>query len=76
MELISAAENTPTAEKLEAINHAEEHRLQDIRSSVETCKDLMWNWYLPVFACLTGIALLVISPGGSKALKSVFKRAA
>lgn len=74
--MISAAEDMPTAEKLEAINHAEEHRLQDIRSSVETCKDLMWNWYLPVFACLTGIALLVISPGGSKALKSVFKRAA
>ena len=76
IELISAAEDMTTAEKLEAINKAEDRRLQDIRSGVETCKDLMWNRYLLWFSCLSGIALLVISPGGSKTLKSVFKCAA
>ena len=76
IELISAADDMTTAEKLEAINQAEERRLHDIRSGVETCKDLMWNRYLLVFSCLTGIALLVTSPEGSKALKSVFKRVA
>ena len=76
IELISAANDMTTAEKLEAINQAEERRLHDIRSGVETCKELMWNRYLLVFSCLTGIALLVTSPEGSKALKSVFKRVA
>lgn len=66
---MSAAEDMTTAEKLEAINKAEDRRLQDIRSGVETCKDFMWNRYLLVFSCLTVIALLVISPEGSKALK-------
>lgn len=76
IELISAADDMTTTEKIEAINQAEERRLQDIRSGVETCKDLMWNRYLLVFFCLTSIALLVASPEGSKALKSVFKHAA
>lgn len=76
LELISTADDMTTAEKLEAINQVEERRLRDIRSGVETCKDLMWNRYLLVFSCLTGIALLAISPEGSKALKSVFKRIA
>lgn len=76
IELISAADDMTTAEKLEAINQAEERRLHDIRSGVETCKELMWNRYLLVFSCLTGIALLVTSPEGSKTLKSVFKRVA
>ena len=76
IELISAADDMTTAEKLEAIDQAEERRLHDIRSGVETCKDLMWNRYLLVFSCLTGIALLVTSPEGSKALKAVFKRVA
>lgn len=66
---MSAAEDMTTAEKLEAINKAEDRRLQDIRSGVETCKDFMWNRYLLVFSCLTAISLLVISPEGSKALK-------
>ena len=70
IELISAAEDMTTVEKLEAINQAEDCRLQDIRSGVETCKDFMWNRYLLVFSCLTCIVLLVISPGGSKTLKS------
>lgn len=76
IELISAADDMTTAEKLVAINQAEERRLQDIRNGVETCKNLMWNRYLLVFSCLTGITLLAISPEGSKVIMSVFKRVA
>lgn len=76
IELIYAAEDMTTAEKLEAINQAEDRRTKDIRNGVDTCKDLMWNRYFFVFSCLTGIALLAATPDGSKAIKSVLKRIA
>ncbi len=76
IELISAAEDMTTAEKLEAINQAEDRHLLDIQNGVDTCKDLLWNRYLLVFSCITGVILLATSPGGSKTIKFILKRIA
>ena len=76
IEVITHAEDLSTKEKLDAIKQAEEKCAQDVQNGVTTCKDLLWNRYLLVFSCITGIVLLATSPEGSKAVKSILKRIA
>ena len=73
LDLIFAAEDMSTIEKIEAIERTEEQRATDLRNGVNTYKSIVWNRYLLVFSCVAGAIILASTPEGNKVLRTVFK---
>ena len=75
LEMIEKAPDLSTAEKLAALEHAENKRLADLQQGTEIHKDLLWNKTSIILTVSAGLAL-ILAPGGAKLLQKTIKRCA
>lgn len=73
LDLISAAEDMSTKEKIKAIDEAENKYSQDLAANAEMCKGMMWAKTGLILTCVAGTVLMVASPEGRKIAKSILK---
>ena len=76
LDLIYAAEDLSTKEKLEEICKAEDKYAQDLERNAETCKGIMWVKAGIVGTIIVGGIWIVSSPDGQKIMKRMIKRIA
>ena len=76
IELISAADDMSTKEKIKAIDEAENKYSQDLEANAEMCKGMMWAKAGLVLTCIAGTVLMVASPEGRKIAKAILKMVA
>lgn len=76
LELISAAEDMNTKEKLKAIDEAESKYAQDLSNTAELCKGLMWAKVCMFIGCTAGVVFMVSTPEGRKMAKSFLDKVA
>ena len=76
LELISAAQDMSTPEKLEAIDAAEDKYAQDLANNADMYKGMMWTKVGLVLMCTAGIVLMASSPEGRKVAKAILKMVA
>jgi len=76
LELISAAQDMSTPEKLAAIDAAEDKYAQDLANNADMYKGMMWTKVGLVLTCTAGIVLMISSPEGRKVAKAILKMVA
>ena len=76
LELISAAEDMNTKEKLKAIDDAENKYAQDLSNTAELCKGIMWTKVCLFIGCTAGLVFMVSTPEGRKMAKSFLDKVA
>ena len=74
LELICSDERMSTAEKIEAINNAEDKYATDLERNAETCKGVMWAKAGLFTVFFVGSVCLISSPEGKKILKNVIRQ--
>lgn len=76
IELIAAADDLTTKEKIAAINEAEAKYSQDLADNAETYNRLLWTKVGTVLGVTAGIVFMVSSPSGRKVAKNILKKIA
>ncbi len=76
LELISAAQDMSTPEKLAAIDAAEDKYAQDLANNADMYKGMMWTKVGLVLTCTAGIVLMISAPEGRKVAKAILKMVA
>lgn len=76
IEIIVAADDLTTKEKLAAINEAEDKYSQDFADNAETYSRILWTKVGAVLGVTAGIVLMVSSPSGRKVAKNILKNVA
>lgn len=76
IDLITKASDMSTAEKIAAINAAENKYTQDLAENAELYKGIMRAKVGLALTCTAGVILMVASPEGRRIARSIFKSVA
>lgn len=76
LELITAAQDMSTPEKLAAIDAAEDKYAQDLANNADLYRGMMWTKVGLVLTCTAGIVLMISSPDGRKVARAILKMVA
>ena len=71
IELISAANDLSTKEKIQAIDYAENKYAQDLAANADMYKGMMWAKVGFILTGVAGVVFMVSTPEGRKIAKSI-----